>query len=294
MTRKESARPLQAVVQPAAAAAAAEEGRRRRYAPAAADGGDGAEAKVEFRRVNVPQHRMAPLKESWLEIYEPVTKMMRLDMRMNLKTRKVEIKTLSAARAAAAAAAGPSGATGLVIDSSGALQRAADFVHAFILGFSVQDAIALLRMDDLYIEKFEIKDVKVSAVACAPVAAVRLPASEFLTRPPPPPPPRRRADAERGAPGPVHRPHRRQERQDEVHDRERDQDAHRARRHAHLHPRILREHQGGARRHLLAHPRQPGGQGVHQAEKRRGADGRGLRRAPGPPPPAAARTRACV
>ena len=46
------------------------------------------------------------------------------------------------------------------LDSSGALQRSADFVQAFILGFTIKDAIALLRMDDLYVEKFEIKDVK--------------------------------------------------------------------------------------------------------------------------------------
>ena len=75
-------------------------------------------------------------------------------MRMNLKTRKVEIKTL----------AGVSNANGSISGSGSGLQRAADFVQAVVFGFSPRDAIALLRMDDLYIEKFEIKDVKVTTV----------------------------------------------------------------------------------------------------------------------------------
>ena len=63
-------------------------------------------------------------------------------MRMNLKTRKVEIKTRKET------------------SETGALQKAADFVHAYIMGFEPQDAIALLRLDDLYVESFEVKDVK--------------------------------------------------------------------------------------------------------------------------------------
>jgi RNA-binding protein PNO1 len=35
-----------------------------------------------------------------------------------------------------------------------------DFLRSFMLGFDIRDGIALLRLDDLYIDSFEIKDVK--------------------------------------------------------------------------------------------------------------------------------------
>ena len=40
------------------------------------------------------------------------------------------------------------------------LQKCADFVHAFMLGFDIADAVALLCLDDLYVDSFKIKDVK--------------------------------------------------------------------------------------------------------------------------------------
>ncbi|CAJ1960226.1 unnamed protein product [Sphenostylis stenocarpa] len=100
------------------------------------------DGQVQFRKVNVPPHRYTPLKKAWMDIYTPIYEQMKIDVRMNLKARRVELKTRADTP-----------------DISN-LQKCADFVHAFTLGFDVIDAIALLRLDELYIESFEIKDVK--------------------------------------------------------------------------------------------------------------------------------------
>ena len=42
----------------------------------------------------------------------------------------------------------------------GALQKGCDFASAFMMGFEVQDSVALLRLDDLYVESFNVTDVK--------------------------------------------------------------------------------------------------------------------------------------
>jgi len=100
------------------------------------------DGRVQFRKVLVPPHRYSPLKKMWMDIYAPVYEQMKIDIRMNLKARRVELKTKADTP-----------------DISN-LQKCADFVHAFMLGFDVVDAVALLRMDELYVDSFEIKDVK--------------------------------------------------------------------------------------------------------------------------------------
>jgi hypothetical protein len=40
-------------------------------------------------QIPVPQNRMTPLKTAWMQLYTPITDNLKLDMRMNLKTKKV-------------------------------------------------------------------------------------------------------------------------------------------------------------------------------------------------------------
>ena len=98
--------------------------------------------RIDTRKVPIPPHRMTPLKASWPKIYPPLVEHLKLQVRMNIRKKAVELRTSKH-----------------TIDP-GALQKGEDFIKAFSLGFDVDDAIALLRLDDLYIETFEIKDVK--------------------------------------------------------------------------------------------------------------------------------------
>ena len=98
--------------------------------------------RVEERKVRVPPHRMSPLKANWPKIYPPLVEHLKLQIRMNIAKKAVELRT-----------------SPLTTDT-GAIQKGADFIQAFCLGFDLDDAIALLRLDDLYIQSFEVKDVK--------------------------------------------------------------------------------------------------------------------------------------
>ena len=96
----------------------------------------------KYRRVRIPAHRYTPLRNNWENIMRPLVEHMKVQVRFNPKTRNVEMKTSEHT------------------DDPGALQKSADFVQAFAMGFEVQDAVALLRLDDLFVDTFEIKDVK--------------------------------------------------------------------------------------------------------------------------------------
>lgn len=97
---------------------------------------------VQHRKVDIPPNRMTPLKKNWEAIWKPLVEQLYLQVRVNPRKKCVEVRTSPQTT------------------DVGAVQKAADFLKAFMLGFDVADAMALLRMEDLYLDSFEIKDVK--------------------------------------------------------------------------------------------------------------------------------------
>ena len=72
----------------------------------------------------------------------PIVEFLKLQIRYNPKNRCVELKTAD------------------VTEDTGAIQKAQDYFEAFMMGFEIQDAVALLRLEDIFIDSFQVTDVK--------------------------------------------------------------------------------------------------------------------------------------
>ena len=69
-------------------------------------------------------------------------KQLKLEIRFNAKKKQVELRA------------------GKATTDIGALQKGVDFVTAFTYGFDIDDALALVRLDELFLETFQVEDVK--------------------------------------------------------------------------------------------------------------------------------------
>ncbi|TNN13882.1 RNA-binding protein isoform 2 [Schistosoma japonicum] len=98
----------------------------------------------EIRSLIVPRNRRTPVRNSWASIVEVLTKQLKLMvcMKTDKKSWKIFIK--------------PS----LETRDAQHIQKGYDFVNAFLKGFKYEDALAVVRIDGIYVNSFHITDVK--------------------------------------------------------------------------------------------------------------------------------------
>ncbi|SPJ13053.1 small subunit rRNA processing KH domain protein, putative [Plasmodium sp. DRC-Itaito] len=95
----------------------------------------------EMRIITIPKQRRTSVIKNWLELIKPIVTHLKLEIRMNKD--KIEVRTCK------------------LTEDKNNLQKSSDYIKAYLLGFTLEDSLALLRIEDLYIESFQIQDVKI-------------------------------------------------------------------------------------------------------------------------------------
>lgn len=90
--------------------------------------------KSETRRIPIPPHRMTPIKKDWINIFSPLTEILGLQVRMNVHRRCVEIRVCTRPPFGSMP---DSRQTSKHTKDIGSIQKGADFVKAYALGFDV-------------------------------------------------------------------------------------------------------------------------------------------------------------
>lgn len=96
----------------------------------------------DYRKVSIPPQRRAALRNNFPQIVAPIVQQLKLNIRYNTSINCVELKTSSETT------------------NPNAMSKACDFIKAFVNGFEVNDALALIRLDDIFMDEFSVTDVK--------------------------------------------------------------------------------------------------------------------------------------
>ncbi|CAD25985.1 similarity to HYPOTHETICAL PROTEIN Y443_METJA [Encephalitozoon cuniculi GB-M1] len=97
---------------------------------------------IQTRSVPIHPRKMKSMKDEWMKIYTPIVEMCKVQIRMNIKGKSVDMRTCEHT------------------EDPSYLERSAQYIEAINIGFPIEDAIALLKFSDVFLDRFEISEVK--------------------------------------------------------------------------------------------------------------------------------------
>lgn len=97
-----------------------------------------ASSSPDIRRIRVPKNRLSPLRTKWNDLIEPLVKHMKLQVRFNTRNKCIEMRNA------------PNNKMPNAVDKS------VEYIKAFLLGFELHDILALLKLDDMFLQSFHV------------------------------------------------------------------------------------------------------------------------------------------
>ena len=86
---------------------------------------------------------MALYKSEWLKIYTPIVELAKIQIRMNFMKKQIDIRTCH------------------LTEDTSFLNRVEQFLRAINIGFSIEDSLAILKFPDVFLDNFNIHEVKI-------------------------------------------------------------------------------------------------------------------------------------
>lgn len=116
--------------------------RREKVAPVAFIMSAAPTVEADFRAVTIPPNRRAYIKNNYQQIIPPIVQQLKLDIRYDTSTNQVLLRTNN------------------LTENPNAITKAVDFINAITYGFEIADALALVRLDDIFMDVFDVTDIK--------------------------------------------------------------------------------------------------------------------------------------
>ena len=113
---------------------------------------------IFIRSVLIPKYKMTKIKQNWLKIYTAVIEHGNVQIRFNPLNKCVEVKT-ETDQTDCKISLKEKGPENISLNRI-YVDRCILFITAILEGFKVDDSISILKFKDVFIEKFEISEVR--------------------------------------------------------------------------------------------------------------------------------------